>query len=140
MKTKNIFLAAVMGMMTLVSTSASAMGSTTQATVPAQTETQTQASTLKVNIDKYDKVSANTTDVYTVKLYAGEDAYIYVEGDGDTDLDIFLYDENGNLIDSDTDELDDCLVTCCPKWTGTFKLKIKNLGDVYNRYRLRIVQ
>lgn len=116
------------------------MSSISKTDLPAQTEIQTQASVLKVNVDKYDKVSANTTDVYTIKLYAGEDAYITVEGDGDTDLDLYLYDENGNLIDSDTDELDDCLVTCCPKWTGTFKIKIKNLGDVYNRYRLKIIQ
>lgn len=95
---------------------------------------------LYVNIDHTDRVLAHSTDTYTQKLYANETAYIYVTGDGDTDLDLYLYDSNGNLIDSDTDGTDTCLCEVTPRWTGTFKIKIKNLGNVYNRYRLRIVQ
>ena len=83
-----------------------------------------------------DLVKANTTDVYNITFRGGEYARITVNGDGDTDLDLYVYDENGNLIDSDTDRTDYCVATFTPKWTGTFKVKIKNLGNVYNRYRL----
>ena len=31
---------------------------------------------------------------------------------------------------------DDCYVSWTPSWTGAFKIKIKNLGNVYNRYVL----
>jgi hypothetical protein len=46
------------------------------------------------------------------------------------------YDENSNLIGSDTDRTDDCVVRWNPRWTGPFQIKIKNLGRVYNRYVL----
>jgi hypothetical protein len=63
---------------------------------------------------------------------------VYVSGDGDTDLDLFIYDENGVLIDSDTDYGDECVVTVVPNWTGRFTIQIRNLGSVYNRYTLNI--
>lgn len=82
------------------------------------------------------EVKAYATDVITVRFKGGENAVIAVSGDGDTDLDLYIYDENGNLVGADTNGLDDCKVRFFPKWTGTFKIKVKNLGNVYNRYLL----
>ena len=87
-------------------------------------------------VNHSDIVRANETDVYNLYFRGGEEAIVIVSGDGDTDLDLYVYDENGNLIDSDTDRSDDCIVSWTPKWSGYFKIKIKNLGDVYNRYVL----
>lgn len=56
----------------------------------------------------------------------------------ETDLDLYIYDENGNLIDSDIDNTDICVCTWTPRWTGRFKIKIVNRGSVYNNYRLMI--
>ncbi len=86
----------------------------------------------------YDRVEARTTDTYTIRFRGGEDACVIVSGDGDTDLDLYIYDENGNLIDSDTDNTDQCVAIWHPKWTGPFTIKIKNLGNVYNRYSLTV--
>lgn len=83
-----------------------------------------------------DRVLAGYTDTWTIRFRGGEQAYILVSGDGDTDLDLYVYDENGNLIDSDTDRSDDCIATFTPRWTGAFKVRIKNLGNVYNNYIL----
>ena len=60
-----------------------------------------------------------------------------VVGDGDTDLDLYVYDQNGNLIDKDVDYTDNCVCTFVPRWTGLFVIKIVNRGSVYNRYVLR---
>lgn len=87
-------------------------------------------------IRHYDTVKANTTDQYTMRFRGGESALVMVSGDGDTDLDLYVYDENGNLIDFDTDSTDDCICTFSPRWTGSFVIKIKNLGRVYNDYVL----
>lgn len=81
-----------------------------------------------------DRVNAGATDVYRVQFRAGELAIVTVSGDGDTDLDLYVYDSNDNLIDSDTDYSDDCVCMWTPRWTGTFTIKIKNRGSVYNRY------
>ena len=86
----------------------------------------------------YDRVNAKSTDTYTIRFRGNETACVIVSGDGDTDLDLYIYDENGNLVESDTDSLDQCVCSWVPKWTGSFKIKIKNLGKVYNRYALII--
>lgn len=93
-----------------------------------------------INVDKYEDVKAHTTDVYTKVFAADERVVVSVFGDGDTDLDLYIYDENGNLIDSDTDGTDTCICSFTPKWKGSFKIKVKNLGDVYNHYHIIMIQ
>ena len=84
----------------------------------------------------YDSVNGNSTDTYQISFIADYLAEILVSGDGDTDLDLYVYDSNGNLIASDTDYTDDCYVCWVPKWTGKFIVKIVNRGPLYNRYVL----
>lgn len=79
-------------------------------------------------------VYANSTDRYEQKFIADQLAEIAVIGDGDTDLDIYVYDQNGNLIVMDEDYSGDCYVSWYPRWTGTYLLKIVNRGRVYNNY------
>jgi hypothetical protein len=87
---------------------------------------------------KYDvhTVNGNSTDIFRVTFYGGEDAVVAINGDHDTDLDLYVYDENGNLIGSDTDGTDTCVVRFHPKWTGTFRIEVRNLGRVYNKYEI----
>lgn len=82
------------------------------------------------------RVEAHDYDIYNVTFRAGELAIVTVIGDGDTDLDLYVYDSNGNLIDSDNDYTDNCVCTWTPRWTGNFRIKIVNRGNVYNRYIL----
>lgn len=84
----------------------------------------------------YEVVNANSTDSYNIYFVGGQTAEIAVSGDHDTDLDLYVYDENGNLIVCDTDYTDQCYVRWCPRWTGNFNIRIKNRGSVYNRYAL----
>lgn len=81
-------------------------------------------------------VKAGGSDLYKVSFNGGEQGIVLLSGDGSTDLDLYIYDENGNLVASDTDGLDDCAVRFFPKWTGTFIIRVKNLGSVYNRYAM----
>lgn len=83
-----------------------------------------------------EQVKAKSNDIYYIKFWGGQLAEILVSGDGDTDLDLYVFDENGNLIAKDDDNTDDCYVRFIPKWTGSFKVVVKNLGNVYNRYLL----
>lgn len=80
-------------------------------------------------------VKAFGTDVITLRFKGGENAVVTISGDGDTDLDLFVYDENGTLIASDTGGSDNCRVRFFPKKNGIFKIKVKNLGNVYNHYQ-----
>jgi len=83
---------------------------------------------------KTDRVRAGATDVFTIKYRGNRTAEVAVIGDGDTDLDLFVYDENGHLICSDRDSTDRTYCAWEPSWTGKFKIKIENLGSVYNVY------
>ena len=86
-----------------------------------------------------DRVEAHRSDFYTICLSGGELAMITVSGDGDTDLDLFVWDRFGNLIDSDTDLTDQCVVIFRAPYTGRFRIQIENWGSVYNLYELTIV-
>ena len=82
------------------------------------------------------RLPARTYTDWVVRMRGGEVALIGVTGDGDTDLDLEVYDEFGNLIVRDARYGDRCLVEWTPKWTGNFTVRIKNLGRVYNDYLL----
>ena len=84
--------------------------------------------------ETWEKVGVGSTHTYRISFVAGYLAEILVSGDGDTDLDLYVYDSNGNLIASDTDYSDDCYVSWIPRWTGSFIVQVVNRGRVYNRY------
>lgn len=73
---------------------------------------------------------------YQVKFWASELAEVIVVGDGDNDLDLYIYDSNGNLIASDTDYTDQCVCRWVPAWTGAFKIRIVNRGAIYSDYAI----
>ena len=83
-----------------------------------------------------DRVYAHSYIQYVQAFYANQIAEVSVVGDGDTDLDLYIYDENGNLIVSDTDYTDRCYVRFCPRWTGNFLVRIVNRGGVYNNFTI----
>lgn len=80
------------------------------------------------------RVGAGGTDVYHISFRTGEPAIVTISGDGDTDLDLYIFDNDGNLVDSDTDYSDDCVCAWTPIWTGQFTIRIRNRGRVYNSY------
>lgn len=82
----------------------------------------------------YAAVNGNSYMDYTVSFVANQLAEILVSGDGDTDLDLYVFDSNGNSIASDTNYSDDCYVRWVPAWTGRYTVRIVNRGPVYNRF------
>lgn len=83
-----------------------------------------------------DIVYAHSTATYQLKFWANELAEVAVIGDGDNDLDLYIYDQNGNLIEKDDDYTDQCICRWIPVWTGTFTIKIVNRGNVYSYYAI----
>lgn len=80
------------------------------------------------------RVERYSTNTHRISFRAGEPAVVYINGDDDTDLDLFIYDENGNLIDSDLGYTDEALVEWRPMWTGEFRIEVRNLGGIWNGY------
>lgn len=83
-----------------------------------------------------DKVLGEYANIHEVSFTGGEAAEVAVVGDGTTDLDLYIMDQNGNLIAMDEGETDECYVIWKPNWTGVFFITVLNRGTVYNDYAL----
>ena len=59
-----------------------------------------------------------------------------IVGDGSSDLDLIVYDENDHLVCRSTGISDREYCRWWPRWTGPFRIEIQNLGAVANLYRL----
>jgi hypothetical protein len=80
-------------------------------------------------------VASRGTDRYSISFDGGRPARVFVSGDGDSDLDLYVYDQNGNLICKDDDNSDDMICGWTPSWTGPFTIRVVNRG-ILNRYVL----
>lgn len=78
------------------------------------------------------RVGAADVTVITETFAGGRTAEVTVIGDGDTDLDLVIEDENGNVICSGTGNHDREFCRWSPVWTGTFQIGVLNYGRVYN--------
>src|SRR5271165_5042873 len=67
-----------------------------------------------------------TTDVIKATIYVGHLAEVAVIGDGDTDLDLYVFDPAGRLVGKDDDETDRCYVRFFPRTTGIYTIKVVN--------------
>lgn len=74
--------------------------------------------------ETHEQVRAGYTDVYTIRFCCDERAVVRARGDGD--IDMFVYDQYGNLIckDEDYDSIPVCSFT--PRRAGPFTIRIKN--------------
>ena len=84
-------------------------------------------------------VQAYDSDIYWEWFVADVTAEICIEGDGRSDIDLWVYDENGNLIDKSTSyDAYEC-VSFTPIWDGEFQVVVENGGKPSgSRYEMYI--
>ena len=83
-----------------------------------------------------DTAQPAATDVYSVVFSGGQLAEAGIAGDGDSDLDLLVYDENDHLVCRSTGSSDREYCQWWPKWTGPFRIEVQNLSTAPNLYRL----
>jgi hypothetical protein len=83
-----------------------------------------------------DTVQPGGTAIYNVVFTGGQLAEAGVAGDGDSDLDLLVYDDNDHLVCRSAGSSDREYCRWWPRWTGTFRIEVQNLGNVANLYRL----
>ena len=83
-----------------------------------------------------DVVYGRSYNDYVVAFKKGIIAQIGVSGNGNSDLDLYVYDENGNVIVADTDYSDDCYVSWYPRWTGNYLIRVVNQGTYRNYFTI----
>ncbi|MGO9599130.1 MAG: hypothetical protein ACLP7Q_14170 [Isosphaeraceae bacterium] len=68
---------------------------------------------------------------------AGEEAIVTTKGDKETDVHLFVYDENKKMVDKDTSPGPKCKVKFTPAKDGKYKLLVRNSGGV-NKVTLEV--
>ena len=81
-------------------------------------------------------VFADSDKTIYASFKKGQLAEITIQGDGKSDLDLYVYDEDGNLVTSDNGKYDECYVSWTPKQTLAYKIVIKNGGTTDNECML----
>jgi hypothetical protein len=75
-------------------------------------------------IDPYDSISDRR------KFKGRERASVLLEGAGNTDLDLYVFDEQGNLIAWDDSPLDGCAVEWYPEKAARYSIEVRNTGPM----------
>jgi len=83
-----------------------------------------------------DTAQPGATDVYGVVFTGGQLAEAGLAGDGDSDLDLLVYDENDHLVCRSAGSSDREYCRWWPRWTGLFRIEVQNLGVTSDLYRL----
>jgi len=83
-----------------------------------------------------DSVNAYSYKNLDVTFRRGEAARIVVIGDGYSELDLYVYDENGLEVARDVAPGSNCTLSFVPLWTGRFRIRVVNNGFVYSGYTL----
>jgi len=83
-----------------------------------------------------DIIAGRDSHSYSIIFRGNEAVDILLIGNGTSDLDLYLYDGNGNLVDLDESNSDIARIQGSPTWTGAFTIEVKNWGNRANRYEL----
>lgn len=81
------------------------------------------------------RIPAYSTQTHRIWLNPGH-VDILISGDGDTDLDLFIIDGFGNTVQRKNNYGDDESACFNVSKGGYFTVQVRNLGKVYNDYRL----
>src|SRR4030095_6237643 len=82
------------------------------------------------------KLPGRMVDTMYVTFFGGEKAEVGVIGDGVTNLDLYVYDSQGNLVNWDDGSSDLCYVKWSPRFTAVYTIQVINRGSVYNVYKI----
>ena len=83
-------------------------------------------------------VNAFDSDFYTTTLRGGEYTAITIIGDGDTDLNVAVYNAAGQRITGTTGRGDKFTLRFVPSASGTYRIEVRNHGGIHNNYRIEV--
>jgi len=80
------------------------------------------------------RVRGFATHTYDTRFRKNELAEVGLDGDNDSDLDLYVFDQNGNIICASESGGDAEYCSWYPKWTGMFRIAVVNRGRSSNVY------
>ncbi len=82
------------------------------------------------------RLPAGLQEYWEIKFLGNNLAEVSVIGDGSSNLDVLITDENGNIICYDVSSSDQVYCDWVPKWDGYFYVTVENTGNSRNTYYL----
>jgi hypothetical protein len=87
-------------------------------------------------IRRLSRLPGGYSDVHRVPYYGGVLAELAIVGDGSSNLDVLVTDENRNTICYDVSRSDKVYCSWVPRWNGYFTVLVENRGRSRNSYYL----
>lgn len=87
-----------------------------------------------------ERIWAYSSDIYELVVGRDEEVILIVTGDGDTDLDLFVYDSRESLVDFDARDCDRCVAHWVTDQAAVYRVEVHNLGGVFNDYRISVLR
>jgi hypothetical protein len=82
------------------------------------------------------RLAGRKDNVHKMSVKAGQNVAVMVNGDESTDLDVWVYDTDGDLVGSGEEDGDQEEVRFKANQTGTYTIRVSNQGQVINVYQL----
>jgi hypothetical protein len=82
------------------------------------------------------RLEGRKDSVHKMSVKAGQNVTVLVNGDESTDLDVWVYDTDGDLVGAGEEEGDQEEVHFKAKQTGIYTIRVSNLGQKINTYQL----
>lgn len=98
----------------------------------------TAAAAKTANSNSMYRINAYATRYHSYQMNRGETVKVQLTGDGDTDLDLYVYDENGKLISKSETYSDREYAYITANMRTSITVKVVNRDDVYNDYDLTV--
>ncbi len=77
-------------------------------------------------------IAENATHILKIPLKEGQMSAVWVTSERATDVDLFVFDPDGNEVAKDEHFSKDAFVSFVPKQTGAYRVEVKNLGEGEN--------
>lgn len=123
--------------LTFVAALSLSLASFTQASFTETAQTNSPAGRVYGAANVSRRVSAHSTYTDQILFRGNQRAEVVIEGDGDCDLDLYVYNPEGVLVAKDDDDTDYCYVSWVPNYTKSYRIVVMNRGSVYADYQLK---
>ena len=82
------------------------------------------------------RLEGRRDNVHRMGIEYGLNYTVLINGDGSSDLDVWVYDPNGDLVGSDESPDDQESVSFESQFSGTYTIRVGNIGQNINTYQL----
>jgi len=80
------------------------------------------------------RILSRSSHSYEFTFQGSKKASIAIVGDGETDLDMFIYDEQGKLVGVSDGQWDNELMYWRVEKAQKYRIEVRNVGKIYNDY------